>query len=128
MTNNISQSDIFPNHPIYSIPRWPENLFQRPFEKNLQTRAHEVLAELIRDTRLGTSMERATKEEEREGIREARDEGGHEDEMEEDEDEEEWEEDGELVGVEAAPVIPKQALEAAGRWLFNEFGGENGDV
>jgi hypothetical protein len=36
----------------------------------------------------------------------------------------EWEEDEELVGAEAAAVMPEQALAAAGRWLFDEFGGE----
>ncbi|KAI5792852.1 hypothetical protein FPQ18DRAFT_389428 [Pyronema domesticum] len=50
------------------------------------------------------------------------------DEEEENENEEEWEEDEELIGAEAAPVIPEEALEAAGRWLFSVFGGKNGDL
>ncbi|KAI5790991.1 hypothetical protein FPQ18DRAFT_390580 [Pyronema domesticum] len=93
--------------------------------------AYEALAELIRDTRLGTRMERATKEEERE--RNWEEEGGGElgadgDDLEEDEDEEEWEEDEELVGAVAEPVLLEEALGAAGRWLFDEFGGAHGDV
>ncbi|KAI5792851.1 hypothetical protein FPQ18DRAFT_378232 [Pyronema domesticum] len=91
--------------------------------------AHEALAELIRETRIGTRMERANKEVEREGNEEAEGGGPEEDgEDEEEGDEEEWEEDVELVGAVAMPVLPEEALEAAGRWLFNEFGDTNGDI
>ncbi|KAI5784359.1 hypothetical protein FPQ18DRAFT_298056 [Pyronema domesticum] len=90
--------------------------------------AYEGLAELIRDTRLGTRMERATREEEREGHvgvegGELGVDGG---EVEED-DEEEWDEENEeLVGSEAAEsVLPEEALEAAVRWLYGEFGDVN---
>jgi predicted RNA-binding Zn-ribbon protein involved in translation (DUF1610 family) len=85
--------------------------------------AYEALAELIRDTRLSTRTERATKEAEREGHREV--EGGElgvdEDDLEED-DEEEWEKDEELVGRETVePVLPEETLEAVGRWLYDAF-------
>ncbi|KAI5786214.1 hypothetical protein FPQ18DRAFT_308766 [Pyronema domesticum] len=80
--------------------------------------AHEALAEVIRDTRLGTRMKRATKEEEREEIREAEvGDGENGDEVEENGNEEEWEEDEELVGAEAAPVLPEEALAACSRMV-----------
>jgi hypothetical protein len=87
--------------------------------------AYEALAELIRDTRLSTRMERATKEEEREGNREVEGDGELEadgDALAEDEDEEEWEEDEQLVGAAVEPVLPEEALEAAGRYLYDESG------
>jgi hypothetical protein len=81
--------------------------------------AHEALAVLIRDTRLGTRLERATKEEEREGQGVAVG-----DELEAgidglEEDVEEWDEDEVVVG--AAAAMPEEALEEAGRWLYEEF-------
>lgn len=41
---------------------------------------------------------------------------------------EEWEEDEELMGREAVEaVMPEEALEAAGCWLYHEFGNAEGD-
>jgi hypothetical protein len=90
--------------------------------------AHTALAEVIRNTRLGTRMVRPIKEEERAGIREAQNENDVDKDEREDDDLEEWEEDEELVGAEVAPVIPEEALVAAGRWLFDEFGGAQSAV
>lgn len=121
-----------PQHLLFHCPRYSKArlIAAKKSRIPLHTRAflyrdiaYEALAELIRDTQLGTRIERATKEEEREGTgaMEAGGLGADGEDLEED-DEEEWEEDEELVGMAVEPVLPEEALEAAGRWLYDAFG------
>lgn len=91
--------------------------------------AHKALAELVRDTRIGTRIERANKEEERAEALGEREGAVENDVNEDDGDVEEWdEEDEELVGMVQMPEPPEEVVGDAGEWLYREFGDTVGEL
>lgn len=121
-----------PSHLLFHCPRYSKDrlaaakLSRTPLHTKAflyRDIAHRALVSLIRDTRLGTRLDRELKENERTGERPAR-------RMElvvanplgvlGDEDDENWEEEDDWD--DEPEEMPEEVLKDANRWLYSEFG------
>jgi hypothetical protein len=127
-----------PQHLLFHCPRYAKVrlIAAKKFRIPLHTKAflyrdiaHEALAELIRDTRIGTRLERANKEEERAEALGEREGAAENDVNEGGDDVEEWEEeDEELVGMVQVPEPLEEVVGDPREWLYREFGDRVGEL